>query len=435
MWRRNGRSALRDSGARSTVVPSCGEKRIAPEVGGRARRMQRATVVLPQPLSPTSDRVSPRAMAKLTSCTARTRAGLALQQPAADREGLAEPLDLEDAHASRHRVEAARAFAVGRQGGRHLGRAAAGDHLGAARMEGASARPRFGMGHRAADRRQPLARHRLHARHRAQQRARVRMAGCGEELSHRRELDDLAEIHDGHVVGHLRDHAHVVRDQHQRHALGLLQAAQQRQNLRLRRDVERGGRLVGDQDLGIGGEGEGDADPLAQAAAQLEGIGVDPRLRPRDADLAQQLDGALAGRGLAEAAVGAHRLHDLVADRVVHAERAHRLLEDQADLAAAHLADRVACGIERGQSPAAAARRDRAAPRRDTMRPGRSTRRRMARAVRLLPQPLSPTTPSTRPACRSRLTPSSARVVPVSWTKSTTQVAHRRGPLRALPQP
>src|SRR4029078_3241323 len=53
--------------------------------------------------------------------------------------------------------------------------------------------------------------------------------------------------------------------------------------------------------------------------------------------------------GLAEALMVAHRLYDLVADRVVHAECAHRLLEDQADLATAHLADRVALGIERCQ--------------------------------------------------------------------------------------
>ena len=124
--------------------------------------------------------------------------------------------------------------------------------------------------------------------HRAQQRAGVGMARRGEQFRDRRELDDAAEIHHGDIVGHLRDHAHVVGDQHQRHALGALQAAQQGKDLRLGRDVERGGRLVRDQDLRIGGQRQSDADTLAQAPAQLERIGVDAGLRARNADLAQQ---------------------------------------------------------------------------------------------------------------------------------------------------
>ena len=47
-------------------------KRISPAVGTTARRMQRAVVVLPQPLSPTSESVSPSSRWKVTSSTART---------------------------------------------------------------------------------------------------------------------------------------------------------------------------------------------------------------------------------------------------------------------------------------------------------------------------------------------------------------------------
>src|ERR1700730_2932821 len=74
-------------------------------------------------------------------------------------------------------------------------------------------------------------------------------------------------------------------------------------------------------------------------------------------------------------------------------------------------ADNSCCSGEPGSS----------STRPDAIRPGRSISRRMARAVTLLPHPLSPTTPSTRPARRSRLTPSNARIAPVSWTKSTTR--------------
>ena len=62
-------------------------------------------------------------------------------------------------------------------------------------------------------------------------------------------LDDLAGIHHGDPVRDARDDAEVVRDQDQRHAELALQLRQQVQDLRLDRDVERGGRLVGDDQL------------------------------------------------------------------------------------------------------------------------------------------------------------------------------------------
>src|SRR6185312_6958401 len=59
----------------------------------------------------------------------------------------------------------------------------------------------------------------------------------------------------------------------------------------------------------------------------------------------------------------------------------------------------------------------------DTTRPGRSRMPRMARAVTLLPQPLSPTTPSTRPAYRSMLTLSIARTTP--WVSGNSTARSR----------
>ena len=170
MWRRNGRSARRDSGARSMVVPSCGEKRIAPEVGGSARRMQRDDGGLAAAALADQRQRLAAADRKAHVLHRAHAAGLALQQPAADREFLGQAVDLEHGHArpprarARHRVEAARAGLVGRTIRRRLDRAAAGDHLGTARMERAADRPRARMRHGAADRRQPLARHGAHDR-------------------------------------------------------------------------------------------------------------------------------------------------------------------------------------------------------------------------------------------------------------------------------
>src|SRR5919198_730794 len=58
-------------------------------------------------------------------------------------------------------------------------------------------------------------------------------------------------VHDDHVVGRLRDHAQVVRDDDDRAPEVLLQVGHQREDLRLRRHVERGRWLVGDQEVRI----------------------------------------------------------------------------------------------------------------------------------------------------------------------------------------
>ncbi len=69
---RSGPSSAADIGARSTIVSSRVRYSTCPSVGSIARRMQRAVVVLPQPLSPTRPSASPSCTVKLTSSTART---------------------------------------------------------------------------------------------------------------------------------------------------------------------------------------------------------------------------------------------------------------------------------------------------------------------------------------------------------------------------
>ena len=92
-------------------------------------------------------------------------------------------------------------------------------------------------------------------------------AGRRRSPSPERALDDPAGVHHRHLVGHLGDHAEIVRDQDDRHAGLLLQVAQQVEDLRLHGDVERGGRLVGDQQVGLAGQRHGDHHALAHAAA------------------------------------------------------------------------------------------------------------------------------------------------------------------------
>ena len=114
---------------------------------------------------------------------------------------------------------------------------------------------------------------------------------------------------------------------------------EQLQDLGLDHDVERGRRLVADDDRRVAGEGHRDHRPLAHPAGQLVRVAA-PRAS-RDADQLEQLAGALPGglRRLAEPLLD--RLGDLVAHALDRVERVHRALEHDRDLAPAVAPQRV----------------------------------------------------------------------------------------------
>ena len=105
-----------------------------------------------------------------------------------------------------------------------------------------------------------------------------------EQRQHVGLLHLAAPVLDDDAVGRLGDHAHIVGDHDQAHAVPGLQADQQIEDLLLDRHVERGGRLVGDQQLGIAGDRHGDHDALALAARHLVRVGFQPLLRLGNAD-------------------------------------------------------------------------------------------------------------------------------------------------------
>ena len=111
----------------------------------------------------------------------------------------------------------------------------------------------------------------------------------------------------------------------------------QLQDLGLDRDVECGGGLVGDEQLGVGGQGHGDHDPLAHPARELVRILAGPAPGVGDPDLAQHLDGSVPRLAPRDSLVQRDRLGDLVAARVDRVQRGHRLLEDHRDRVPAHV--------------------------------------------------------------------------------------------------
>ena len=151
-------------------------------------------------------------------------------------------------------------------------------------------------------------------------------------------LDHPTRVHDEDAVAELGHDAEVVRDQqHRRAALGH-EPLEQVEDLRLRRHVERGRRLVGDQQVRLVGERDRDHHALAHAARVLvrdsrragcSAFGTSTSLSRLDGER-----GARARRLIL--LVAQDDLRDLVADLAHRVERGHRVLEDQRHLLAAH---------------------------------------------------------------------------------------------------
>src|SRR5581483_9223597 len=82
-------------------------------------------------------------------------------------------------------------------------------------------------------------------------------------------LDNAAEIHHGDAAADVLDDREVVGDEQIGDAEFLLQILQQIDDLGLDRDVERGDRLVADDQLGLDRERARNADALALAAGKF----------------------------------------------------------------------------------------------------------------------------------------------------------------------
>jgi hypothetical protein len=164
------------------------------------------------------------------------------------------------------------------------------------------------------------------------------MRGRIEDARHRTFFHHSAGVHHRDLIAHLGDDAEVVGDENQRKAMLALQFAEQIEVLRLDRQVEAGGRFVGDQQARLARNADGADDALPHAAGHLVRELVHPCLRGGDAHGFQQSDGTLPRAGAAGAFVHADRLADLIADREQRVQRGHRVLQDHGDALAADAA-------------------------------------------------------------------------------------------------
>ena len=104
----------------------------------------------------------------------------------------------------------------------------------------------------------------------------------------RPDLDDHTEVHHGDPVRHVVHHAEVVRDEDVRQLEVVLEVVEEVDHLCLDRNVERGHRLVGDDQLRAQRERAGDSDPLPLPTGELVGVAVH-MLRGEADDLEQLL--------------------------------------------------------------------------------------------------------------------------------------------------
>src|SRR5260370_22976025 len=137
-----------------------------------------------------------------------------------------------------------RDFDQRRNGARTLGYAES-----AARLESAARRHGMQGWDGACDRPQQTPALGLQVRHGVQESAGVRVRRSEKYLAPLPEFHKTSGIHHRHAVGNLRDHGEIMRDeQHGQSKFGA-QLREKIENLRLDGDVERGGGLVGAQQL------------------------------------------------------------------------------------------------------------------------------------------------------------------------------------------
>ncbi len=91
----------------------------------------------------------------------------------------------------------------------------------------------------------------------------------GEDIVGLAVLHQVAQVHNAHRVRDMLDDGQVVGDKEIGQVTLFLQALEQVDDLRLNRNVQRGDRLVADDELRVQRQGAGNADTLALAAGKF----------------------------------------------------------------------------------------------------------------------------------------------------------------------
>ena len=243
------------------------------------------------------------------------------------------------------------------------------------------------------------------------------MARRSQHLGHRPGLHDGAAIHDAQVVAELGDEAELVRDEDDRPGETAAQVFQQRHDLRFHRRIQRGGGLVGEQQVRLDQQRHGDQHALAHAAGELVRIGREAQRRIGDADALAARRSRAPRRPFARDPGWRRRSTSTRCVPIV-----------KSGLSAVIGSWKImAIRVPRQASIAASGRARRSVPS-NTISPSMRERfagsRRTRHAARLdLPDPDSPTTPTMRRRPMSRSMPRRMRAVPRARRRFERQLA------------
>ena len=223
----------------------------------------------------------------------------------------------------------------------------------------------------------------------SKRRLRIGMRRPVENVAHAAALDDLARIHHRDAVAQLGDQPEMMGDEQNRASSVLLKLLQQSDDLDLERGIERGRRLIGNQQLGLRQHGHGDGDALPHAAGKFmrilrQSAAMDRECRPAPASPCYA-SACLRWKGRSRYWMSAH----LPADAQDGVERRHRILEDDGHPIAANTSSARSDRLRRSVPESAI--------RPPVMRPlaGRSPKIAFSRVD--LPHPDSPTMPTISP--------------------------------------
>jgi hypothetical protein len=157
------------------------------------------------------------------------------------------------------------------------------------------------------------------------------MAGTPQHAIYLTQLDQLTGIHHRDAIAEPTNDPEIVADEQQGHTRFAPKARQQAQNLRLDGDVQRGRRLVEDQERGSASQRRGDQRALLHSTRELVGEGAGDLSRAIDPHLAQRDFAAGERLGQRQSKMLYHRFSDLPANAERRVERSERILKHGAD--------------------------------------------------------------------------------------------------------
>jgi hypothetical protein len=163
------------------------------------------------------------------------------------------------------------------------------------------------------------------------------VSGRAEHVSGRADFGDPAGVEHRDAIGNLCGDTEIVGDEDDAATDLVAKPTKQTQHLGLHGHVERGRRLVGDDEFRVARDGDRDHHALPQPAGEFVRKRPHPSLRFGDADGREQAQRLV---------VATRRLGHLRADPHGRVQRGHRVLEDGAQVEAPNLSQGLGLAVD-----------------------------------------------------------------------------------------